>query len=521
MTHLLRTRSFAAVGVVLVGAGLIAIACSSDSMSPTTTTPGGATTNNLPNTPGNTNGDTGNGNNANGNGTVTNPPEGNNPPGGSTAPTTGNEGPMGNIPVEQNPPTMGGTDNPMTTPPTPTTGLAPNCEAATGAVPNLALQQVATGLTRPLYVTQAPGDDARLFVVEKAGTVRVVQDGQLQQTPFINVGSMLTDDLDREQGLLGLAFHPDFATNGLFYLHFSAGAGQGLGAAGDTVVAEFKANADHSAGDPASRRVLLTTPGLEPNHNGGQLAFGPDKMLYFGLGDGGSGDDPHGTIGNGQALNVLNAKILRLDPNGRAVNNAYSIPPGNLAEVMGQQGARPEIWAYGLRNPWRFSFDPCNGDLYIGDVGQMTIEEIDFLPAAADRTVAAGTNFGWRLMEGPQCRPGDTVCNAQTQAQMGLKLPVDSYGRTVGQSVTGGYVYRGSAIPGLRGNYIYADYQTARFFRFRIQNGAIADRTEITAQLRPGNGNPRGIASFGMDNAGEMYVAAFTPGAVYRVVAAP
>ena len=172
-----------------------------------------------------------------------------------------------------------------------------------------------------------------------------------------------------------------------------------------------------------------------------------------------------------------------------------------------------------MRNPWRFSFDACNGDLYIGDVGQDTLEEIDFLPAAADtRTIASGTNFGWRLMEGPNCRPGDTTCNAQTQAQMALKLPVDSYPRTVGTSVTGGYVYRGSDVPGLRGTYIYADYSSARFFRFRIQDGQIADRTEITAQLRPATGNIGGIASFGTDNAGEMYIAAFTPGAVYRVM---
>jgi glucose/arabinose dehydrogenase len=411
----------------------------------------------------------------------------------------------------------------MNPPATPGTPVTANCNPPDGAVPNLALQEVATGLTRPLYVTQAPGDDARLFILEKAGTIRVVRDGQLQPTPFIDVSSMLMDDGNSERGLLGMAFHPDFATNGLFYLHFSSNGGQGMGAAGDTVVAEFTANADRSAGDPATRRILLTTPGLEPNHNGGQLVFGPDKMLYFGLGDGGGADDQHGNPGNGQSLNVLNAKILRLDPTGRDGNKAYGIPAGNLAAVTGNQQALPEIWAYGLRNPWRFSFDPCNGDLYIGDVGQNTIEEIDYLPAAADKTIAAGTNFGWRLMEGPQCRPNDTDCNNQTQQQMGLKLPVDSYGRTVGQSVTGGYVYRGSAIPGLRGNYIYADYQSARFFTFRIQDGAITGKVEITAQLRPGgnNANPRNIASFGTDNAGEVYVATFTPGAVYKVVAAP
>jgi glucose/arabinose dehydrogenase len=265
---------------------------------------------------------------------------------------------------------------------------------------------------------------------------------------------------------------------------------------------------------------VLTTAGLEANHNGGQLAFGPDKFLYFGLGDGGGANDQHGAAGNGQALNTLNAKILRIDPLGRAVNNAYSIPAGNFVAPMGQQ-ARAEIWAYGLRNPWRFSFDACNGDLYIGDVGQNTLEEIDYLPATAERTIAAGSNFGWRLMEGPNCRPGDANCNQQTPAQMGLKLPVDSYARAIGQSVTGGYVYRGSAIPALRGTYIYADYASARFFSFRMENGAMTARTEITNQMRPASGAIDNIASFGTDNAGEMYVAAFTPGAVYRVAAAP
>ena len=514
MSHLLRTRSFAAVSLALVGAGLIAIACGSDKSAKTETpslTPGGGSDT------------TTNGNPPPDNGTPTTPRNTTTPPAGQMTGTPGGEGPMGNLPIGQTPSTdnPGGTEN---TPPgavPPGTTLAANCAAPEGAVPNLALELVAAGFTRPLYVTQAPGDDSRLFVVEKAGTVRVVVNGQLQPTPFISVASLLMDDGDRERGLLGMAFHPDFATNGLFYLHFSSSGGQGMGAAGDTVVAEFTANADRSAADPATRRILLTTAGLEPNHNGGQLVFGPDKLLYFGLGDGGGQDDQHGDPGNGQSLNVLNAKILRLDPLGRDVNNAYSIPAGNLVAPMGQQ-IRQEIWAYGLRNPWRFSFDACNGDLYIGDVGQNTLEEIDYLPAAADRTIASGTNFGWRLMEGPNCRPGDTVCGQQTQAQMNLKLPVDSYGRTVGQSVTGGYVYRGSAVPGLRGTYIYADYQTARFFRFRIQGTGIADRVEITNQLRPAAGGAfSGIASFGTDNAGEIYVAAFTPGAVYRVVAAP
>ncbi|MEO8179360.1 MAG: PQQ-dependent sugar dehydrogenase [Deltaproteobacteria bacterium] len=509
MSHLLRTRSFAAVSLVLVGAGLIAVACGSDNRNPSVATgdPNDTSTNsNLPNMPDN-------GGPANPPDTSGNPPVSNNPPNG-----TGNEGPMGNIPIEQNPPETppGQMGNPPVSP-DPVVPITANCEPAQGAAPTLTLQPLGN-FNQPIYVTGVPGDDSRLAVMEKAGAIRVLVNDQLQQAPFIDVSSMVANN--GEMGLLGLAFHPDYATNGLFYLHFSSNASQGLPASGDTVVAEFTANADRSAADPATRRIILTTAGLEANHNGGQLAFGPDKLLYFGLGDGGGGNDQHGTAGNGQALNTLNAKILRLDPLGRGVNNAYSIPAGNLAAPAGQQ-ARPEIWAYGLRNPWRFSFDACNGDLYIGDVGQNTLEEIDYLPAAADRTIASGANFGWRLMEGPNCRPGDTNCNQQTQAQMGLKLPVDSYARAVGQSVTGGYVYRGSAIPGLRGTYIYADYASARFFSFRIENGAIAGRAEITDQMRPATGAIDNIASFGTDNAGEMYVAAFTPGTVYRVAAAP
>jgi glucose/arabinose dehydrogenase len=506
MSHLLRTKSFAAFSLVLAGAGLIAIACGSDSREPVVVPAEGSdtTTNtNLP-TP-----DTM---------TPATPGEMTPPAAGNPTQPPGNEGPMGNIPVEP-PPVMNPgemPENPPGVPPEPGAGLAPNCNPPEGAVPNLTLQLVGN-FTQPIYVTQAPGDDSRLFVMQKAGAIRVVSNGEVQEEPFLNVGNLLANA--GEMGLLGLAFHPDYATNGLFYLHWSSNGSQGLPASGDTVVAEFKANDDRSAADPASRRVVLTAPGLEGNHNGGQLAFAPDKMLYFGLGDGGGQNDQHGNPGNGQALNTLLGKVVRIDPLGRGVNNAYSNPPGNLAEVTGQQ-ASPEIWASGLRNPWRFSFDACNGDLYLGDVGQNTLEEIDFLPADANRTVAAGANFGWRLMEGPNCRPGDANCSAQTPSQMGLTQPVDSYARAIGQSVTGGYVYRGSAVPGLRGTYIYADYASARFFRFRIQNGAIADRVEITNQMRPATGAIDNIASFGTDNAGEMYVAAFTPGAVYRVAAA-
>jgi glucose/arabinose dehydrogenase len=315
---------------------------------------------------------------------------------------------------------------------------------------------------------------------------------------------------DGERGLLGVAFHPNYAQNGLFYLHFSSN-GSGAVPLGNGIIAEFAvAASDPDHADPLSQRQLLEIAKPEPNHNGGMLAFGADGLLYLGIGDGGGGNDQHGPIGNGQALDTFLGKLLRIDVDARDAG-AYGIPPGNLAEATGL-AALPEIWAYGLRNPWRFGFDPCNADLYIGDVGQNTLEEIDYLPGGT----AAGTNFGWRIMEGNVCRPGGGACDSA-----GLTLPVDTYPRSVGASVTGGYVYRGSAIPGLRGHYLYGDFISSRSFRFRIEAGSAVDRQEISAELRPGSDTFGNIASFGQDNAGELYVAAFTPGAVYRVVAAP
>jgi glucose/arabinose dehydrogenase len=386
---------------------------------------------------------------------------------------------------------------------------AADCRAAEGEVPPLALELVADGLDQPLFVAAAPGDAARLFVLEKAGTLRVLVDGVLSAEPFLDLTSQVASD--GERGLLGMAFHPAYAQNGLFYVHFSSNGSGGV-PLGTGVIAELTVAAgDPDRADPSSMRELLTIAKPQANHNGGMLAFGADGLLYLGVGDGGGANDQHGPIGNGQALDTVLGKLLRVDVDARDAG-AYGVPPGNLAEATGL-AALPEIWAYGLRNPWRFGFDPCNGDLYIGDVGQNTQEEIDYLPGGAP----AGTNFGWRIMEGSVCRPGEGMCNTA-----GLTLPVDSYPRSVGGSVTGGYVYRGSAIPGLRGQYLYADFISGRSFRFRIEAGSAADRQEISAELRPLDSNVFGnIASFGQDNAGELYVAAFTPGAVYRVIAAP
>jgi glucose/arabinose dehydrogenase len=386
-----------------------------------------------------------------------------------------------------------------------------DCRPPEGAPPALGLVEVAGGLAQPVLVAAAPGDDSRLFVLEKAGRIRVLIDGVLAPEPFADLTGQIASQ--GERGLLGLAFHPDYAINGLAYVHFSSNGTDGV-ALGSGVIAELPTDAfDRDRADVGALRRLLTIAKPEANHNGGMLAFGPDGFLYAGLGDGGGGNDQHGPIGNGQALDTLLGKMLRIDVDGRGVAGAYGIPPGNLAEASGR-AALPEIWAYGLRNPWRFSFDPCNGDLFIGDVGQNTLEEIDWLPRGA----AAGTNFGWRIMEGSVCRPGEGVCN-----RTGLTLPVDSYARDIGASVTGGYVYRGSAIAGLRGSYLYADFVSDRVFRFRIDAGAgaIVDRQDISLELRPSVGDFGGIASFGQDNAGELYVAAFTPGAIYRVVAGP
>jgi glucose/arabinose dehydrogenase len=491
-------RLLTTTALLLVGGALVGSACGSDEKNTS------VTNEDNPLNPEPSDNDDGAG------GTATSTPS---TPGAAGTPAVnagGSESQPGNLPVDPGqpqPPTNPGTTTP---PPAPGTALAPNCNPPEGAVPALTLELVADGLEEPLFVTGVPGDDTRLFVLEKAGRVRVIVNGELQPQPFLDIGSLVVNN--GERGMLGLAFHPNYAQNGLFYVHHSSRQD-----ANDGVTAEYKVDPTNpNVADPSSRRdVMRITNDPESNHNGGDLVFGPDKFLYLGMGDGGGGNDQHGANGNGQNLNALFGKMLRIDVDGRDVNGAYSIPPGNLAEQTGQQ-ALPEIWAYGLRNPWRYSFDACTGDLYIGDVGQDRVEEVDFLPAGT----LAGTNFGWRLMEGPDCRPGDTVC--PTIDTSNLTLPIDSYLQDPTESITGGYVYRGSNVPGLRGHYFYADYASNMVVMFRVENGQLVDRQDVSTQIRPsGGGNFGGIASFGTDNAGEVYVAAFQPGAIYRIAAAP
>jgi glucose/arabinose dehydrogenase len=374
------------------------------------------------------------------------------------------------------------------------------------AVPELVLTELATGLERPVYLTQPRGDSQRLFVVEKPGRIRILRDGALVEAPFLSIPGV--SEAGDEMGLLGIAFHPEYAENGRFYVYYSTMQS----GSHNSRIAEYRVAADNpDLADASSERILLEVAEPQQNHNGGDLEFGRDGYLYIGLGDGGGGGDNHGTIGNGQNLTTHLGKILRIDVDGSGAgpNAAYGIPAGNI----GAEGALPEIWSYGLRNPWRFSFDACTGDMYIADVGQGEIEEIDFEPAGL-----GGRNYGWRLMEGENCFNPDSGCNAAAQ---NLVLPVATYDHGVGQSITGGYVYRSSAIPALRGAYIYADYGSSRFFALRMAaNGSVAEpQLDISDNINPQSGGSRqvtGITSFGQDGPGNVYVLSYG-GGVYRI----
>jgi len=385
--------------------------------------------------------------------------------------------------------------------------LDPRCQTPSDTeIPPLRWTQIASDLTQPIYVTAAPGDDTRLFVIEKPGRIRVIRDGNLLDEPFLDLGDRVRTNVE-EMGLLGLAFHPRYAENGRFYLTYPTDPERGTNPAHTEVLAEFQAlDAEHA---DANERRVLTVAKPQGNHNGGNLQFRADGYLYYGVGDGGGFQDDHGSTGNGQARDTLLGKMLRIDVDGRGAgpDGAYAIPSGNFSER--DPSALPEIWSIGLRNPWRFSFDPCNGDLYIGDVGEETREEVDFVPGS-ERT---GRNFGWRLMEAETCFNPDTGCDAATE---GLTLPLASYGRTIGQCIIGGYVYRGNAIPALRGAYLYGDYESAVFYALRAPGGALAaEPTDITANVNPGKAIDQ-ITSFGQDNAGEVYLTTFT-GQVFRL----
>lgn len=368
----------------------------------------------------------------------------------------------------------GGTEPPPPPPPPPS---------------GVALQLVVSGLSQPLYVTAAPGDEARLFVVEKTGAVRIVRNGVLVGRPFLDLSDSVTTN--GERGLLGFAFHPEYATNGRFFVHYTD-------LAGDTRVVRYAVSTDPDSAAAGSGVHLLFVDQPFDNHNGGWIGFGPDGYLYVALGDGGSAGDPRR---NGQSLGTLLGKILRLDVDG---GNPYAVPSDN--PFVGVAGAGGEIWAYGLRNPWRASFDRQTGDLYIGDVGQGAWEEVDVQPGAS----GGGENYGWSVMEGAHCF-GLLTCNTA-----GKVLPVYEYPTGDGCAITGGYVYRGSAVPALAGRYVFADFCRGFVRSFRLEGGQAADIVDHTTALSP----PTNLASFGEDARGELYIASLN-GTVHRFVAAP
>lgn len=358
---------------------------------------------------------------------------------------------------------------------------------------DVGVELVADGFAQPLFVTDANDDSGRLFVVEKGGAIRIIDDGTVLETPFIDLTDQVLSD-GYEQGLLGLAFAPDYAESGLFYVDY-------IDLDGNTVVSRFSVTDDPNVADAASEQVVLRQEQPFANHNGGMLAFGPDGYLYIGFGDGGSGGDPHG---NAQRLDTWLGKILRIDVDPDAVpeGETYAIPGDN--PFVDEDGALPEIWAYGLRNPWRFSFDTGTGDLWIGDVGQGVIEEVDYLPADLE----PGQNLGWNITEGTACYLEDG-CD-----RSGFLLPVLEYTHDEGGcSITGGYVYRGDQIPGLAGTYLFGDYCSGLLWG----GGRNADGDWVkSAPIETGFG----ISSFGEDSTGNIYLTDLDGGGVYKIVPA-
>jgi glucose/arabinose dehydrogenase len=343
------------------------------------------------------------------------------------------------------------------------------------------LRQLASGLEMPVAIAHA--NDNRLFITLQRGTVVIFDGTSLLPTPFLDIRSIV--ECCGEQGLLSIAFHPRYRDNGFFYAYYVEAGGANL------AIARYRVSSDPNRADASSGSVLLRIPHPNnANHNGGQLQFGPDGYLYIGTGDGGAGGDPPN---NAQNLNVLLGKLLRIDVDS---GNAYGIPSSNPSF------ARREIWAYGLRNPWRFTFDRINGDLFIADVGQGDIEEIDLQRASS----IGGENYGWRRMEGTRCYNPSSNCNNGTLVQ-----PILEYDHAGGAcSVTGGYRYRGADFPRLGGMYIYADFCTGVMSGATEQsNGTWTTRT----LLRTG----RAVSTFGEDVRGELYLGDYA-GRLFRIV---
>jgi glucose/arabinose dehydrogenase len=383
-------------------------------------------------------------------------------------------------------------------------------------LPDLAFDPVVSGLDSPVFVTHAGDGSDRLFIVEQPGRIRIFQNGSLVGAPFLDISSEVLSPASgggNEEGLLSVAFPPGFGgALDHFYVYYTRKNG-------DNQLSRFSLSGDPNQADPNSEESILIFdhPG-QSNHNGGQLVFGPDSYLYIGTGDGGGGGDPNN---NAQNTNSLLGKLLRIDVEpsqaslsvvwdhnlylplvaNAASNPTYTIPVDN--PFTGMPGFKEEIWAYGLRNPWRFSFDRATGDLYIGDVGQNLIEEVDYQPASS----AGGENYGWNIMEGSQCYKA-AICD-----QNGLVIPVTEYDHGEGCSVTGGYVYRGSDYPDLNGIYFFGDYCSGIVWGL-LKVGNTWQRDQVGTSAF-------GLSSFGEDESGELYLANRSAGTIYQLMQAP
>jgi glucose/arabinose dehydrogenase len=351
-------------------------------------------------------------------------------------------------------------------------------------------QVIADGFSSPVQVTHTGDGSGRLFVVEQPGQIKVIRNGQQLTTPFLDIHERVV--FGGERGLLGLAFHPAYASNGYFYVNYTRNPD------GATVISRFTVSGSNpDEADPGSEQPLLVIPQPFTNHNGGQVVFGPDGYLYIGTGDGGGSGDPQS---NAQNLDNLLGKLLRIDVDS---GDGYAIPADN--PFVGQPG-EDEIWAYGLRNPWRFSFDRLQGDLYIGDVGQNRMEEISYQAGGS----AGGLNFGWRCREGSLTFSTDPPCDDPLHLAT-LVDPIAEHGRTEGRSITGGFVYRGLEFSGLVGRYFYGDFVTGRIWSLYARDQGLwsAPELELDTEIN--------ISSFGEDEAGELYLTDYGGGTVRKI----
>ncbi len=350
----------------------------------------------------------------------------------------------------------------------------------------LSLAPFISGLKAPVDFQIADDNSGRIFVVEQAGRIRIVSNGALASASLLDITSRVTSG--GELGLLGVAFHPNYAQNSRFYVNYTRTVGGQI----QTVIAEYSAPmAAANQVDPATERILLVVDQPFPNHKAGQLAFGSDGFLYFGLGDGGSGGDPNG---NGQNVNVLLGKMMRIDVDHTSTGLQYAIPPGN---PFASGGGRAEIWAWGFRNPWRFSFDRVTNRQFVADVGQDNFEEVNI--------VTGGANYGWNTMEGDHCFHPATGCN-----MAGLTLPILEYSHAEGSAVIGGYVYRGGTIPSLQGTYVFTDLSGGKLWGATENSGTWTRNVLMNISITP--------SAFGQDAAGELYILDYGNGAILKLV---